>query len=199
MGTRGRIKGAPLADLLRAYREHARPEDWRRVTEALRALPPGPRLQVAEDRDTLGILKGSWYPSETMHAAADAMVVGLTPAQLDQLAERLAQGITELTLRGLYRVFFKLLATPQRYCENVARLWGQSHDSGVVTARLVDANTVDTRAENWLGHHPFACHINGRIAAQIFRAMGCKQVRFERTCLSETAGFCGQTLHWIEQ
>jgi hypothetical protein len=126
---KGRVKGVWVGDAIGAYLKIA-PEGRARLAEALAALPPSMVPGLDPKSDSFGILTASWYPEELLHVVVETITRDLDAAARDKLAMQLAQAVSQKTLRGVYRVFFRLLATPQRFCEHVERLWSTSHDSG---------------------------------------------------------------------
>jgi hypothetical protein len=184
---KGRVKGAWMVDSIKSYQAIA-PDARARLVEAFTALPPAIRPGFDERADTFGVLPSSWYAEEMMHAAIEAMTRDLDDKGRDELALKLARAAAGNTLRGIYRVFFRLLATPQRFCDHAERLWTQSHDTGTLSAKLVGPRVVETRIDDWRGHHPFVCRVSSYIGVEIFSAMGLKGVKCNVQCLSDVGG-----------
>jgi hypothetical protein len=193
---KGRVKGVWVADAIGAFLRIA-PDARGRIAEAIESLSPSLRPGFDPRSESFGILTASWYPEELLHAAIDAMIRDLDGTARERLAAQLAEAVSAKTLRGVYRVFFRLLATPQRFCENVERLWTTSHDTGTLSATLLDPRTVETRVDDWRGHHPFVCRVNRYIAVEMFKGMGLRGVKADAKCRSDVGGrVCTTRFTW---
>ncbi len=135
-----------------------RPENNRVLTTVLVAGRPKVLLV---DRD----------PASAVHLATALRGEGLTDDEVQLLAEQLEGAVMDATLHGAYKLFFRLVFTPERYAHYSQPLWTRFYSSGRLESR-VDGDIVTSRIVNWRGYHSFLCRMNREAARIIHMAMG---------------------------
>src|SRR5262249_2290774 len=117
----------------------------------------------------LGVLPGSWYPAEILHALYDHYTANMSEAEWQKLARDIANAFCDRLLSGIYKAFVSILATPQRYAQNAQRLWDHTFDNGTLVVR-VSANRADSVVSDWRSHHPIICAAGHLIGHNLFVA-----------------------------
>jgi hypothetical protein len=187
----GRIKGAAFGELLRWFFEH----HPGRVAAAVERVAPGD-LRPDPRKPGMGILAGSWYPAPEVHALLDALVAGLPRAERTAIARAAARATMDRTLRGLYKLLFDALATPERYARHAQRLWNSYYDGGTLTV-TPRGDGADSVVSDWAAHHPLICEMHVHAAAFIYEAMGKKDVSATRLeCVATGASACRFSVSW---
>ncbi len=187
----GNIKGAAFRELLVYY---ARAVSAPRVREAVSKTG---RSELAPDRDDFGVLQNTWYRAELVHEILDRLTEGFSEIELEKLAQDAAIHVMGVTLRGIYKTMFSLIATPERYARHVPKLWRVHYDNGepAVVTRSPGEHHITFMA--WRSHHPFGCRLNMAAALPIYAAMGCKDVRWRRAhCKSRGGDHCTCIVTW---
>jgi hypothetical protein len=123
-----KIKGLAFIEILRWY---ARTHGMQRLREAVAALPPDLRqLVIAPDRETLGLLSGSWYPAPLITCVFHHMTKDLSPAAVQRLAADAVQHSVGTTLSGVYGSIIRVLVSPKMVAEHYQKLWRLYHTTG---------------------------------------------------------------------
>ncbi len=161
------------------------------------ALPLERRGPLDPYSRSLGILSSSWYDAGVVHALLDVATGGLSDDERHALAMSGSAAVMTATLRGVYRLIFRLMATPERYATHAGKLWASYYDSGAFAVEMTSPNEAICTIDSWTTHHPFICLLNWGAAVQIYRAMGCPNVRTERTaCVDDGAPRCSFVTRW---
>lgn len=192
----GRIKGAAFREFV-AWCEGELGQA--RLVAVARELPPGVRHELALDlgRDSLGILSSRWYDAAAMHALVEVIFMEIDAGARQDATERAADAVMRSTLRGVYRILFEWLATPERYARFADRLWRSYYDSGEMRVELVRSTAAACTIRGWRAHHPRLCELNRAAASAIYRAMGCTDVTTRReACIDEGADACRFVTTW---
>jgi len=138
-----------------------------------------------------------WYRAELIHRALDEVRRGLTLDQVEHLARRAGRAMAEAKLSGLQRVLFSLIVTPEKYCKFVQRAWDLNYDNGTVEQRVLSPTCHEGLVSGWRSHHTLLCDLNGELKMELYRRMGCKDVREgHRRCISRGDSVCGSTITW---
>ncbi|MGH7296415.1 MAG: hypothetical protein ACRELB_15865, partial [Polyangiaceae bacterium] len=102
-------------------------------------------------------------------------------------------------IRGVYRVLFRAVASPELYARHVPRLWRRLHTTGdraVVIRAPGEALSTTTR---WDGHHPMLCWMTIYTMVYVFEAMGYRQWTVERlACVSHGGDRCETLLRYAK-
>jgi hypothetical protein len=187
----GNIKGAAFREFLVFY---AKTVDRERVIAAIRAAGSA---ELSAERPDFGVLQNTWYPAGLVHGLLDRLTQGFDEAELATLAQEAATHIMGVTLRGVYRTMFSLIATPERYARHIPNLWRVHYDNGDPVVLTRGAKEHRITFMSWASHHPFICRLNMAAAAPIYTAMGCKAVRWQRVhCKSMGGEHCVALVTW---
>lgn len=187
---RARVKGAALAEFLRWYvRGHGRAR--------LDALPVAVRTALEIDPSGIGVVASTWYEAADIHALLDSIVAGLSPAERTALTVDGARATMEATLRGLYRLLFRTMMSPESYARRAQMLWDRYYDTGTMTKLAPEPGVHTTEIRDWGGHHAVLCDLHLESARFIYEAMACREVTVRRTgCTSKGAPFCAFEVRW---
>jgi hypothetical protein len=140
----------------------------------------------------LGIVGARWYPDITVHALLDLLLDGFTPGQRHALARESAKHGVDAAFRGVFRLVFSWVFTPERYAAHAPKLWSSYYDSGelsiVPTAGGLGAIAT---ISGWDTHHPFICELHRAATLSLYEAMDCRNVSCVReACVSDGASEC---------
>jgi hypothetical protein len=189
---RGRTKGMAWADQIRTF-ERLYGRD--KLVAAVRAMPARWRPGLNEDHATLGVLDATWYPEEQRNAFFDAITADLGLLQQQTLARAFAKTVMDRSLRGLHRMIFAIMATPERFVKHAQSLWDVHHDTGRLRMKLLSPSSIEAAVLEWPTHHPFACMVNHYACLVTLVAMGCAQMSERRVC-NPAVGECVGLYLW---
>jgi hypothetical protein len=194
----GRIKGAAFREFIAYY---GATYGMAALVAAVEAMPAALRRELEPSDPTLGVLTSDWYPAEQVHALLDEIARGKSEAAIHELTVGASAAIMRSTLRGLYRVLFEWMATPERYARYGPKLWSTYYDSGEVTIELQpDGLSALAFIRNWRSHHPLICELNRGAGVEIYAAMGCREVTNERAqCVSRGDPHCRFITRWRQR
>jgi hypothetical protein len=179
-----RIKGATLREFAVWYERRRGKEARVALGES---LPSALRDLVWPDREGLGLAGTEWYPVSLAHHLLDSAAVTIGPEMPRLLREATEHSVSRLT-RGVYATFFRMIASPALYSKHVQRTWRLVHDTGTRRMVFLEPETLESTIEDWPGHHPWLCVITTETVRAVFLAMGCKDVRVDRTaCVGRAA------------
>ena len=189
----GRIKGAAFAEFVAWFgRRHPA-----RLEYAAQAVSRSSPLLDARSPG-LGIIASSWYPADVVHALLDALVRDLDAAERREIAFQGSEAVMRATLRGVYQMLFRLMATPERYARHAPRLWSAYYDSGEFRVSIERPGLAVATIRRWRSHHPFMCELNWGAASAIYRAMGCHGVETQREqCVADGGTECRFATTWV--
>ena len=191
----GRIKGAAFREFIAYYRTTYGAAELKAVVDA---IPIARRRELDPSDPVLGVLTSEWYPAELVHALLDEIARGKSEAALRELTINASAAIMRSTLKGLYRMLFEWMATPERYAKYGPKLWSAYYDSGEVTTELMpDGLSAVSTTRNWRSHHALICELNRGAGLAIYDAMGCVDVSNERAqCVSRGDPHCRFITRW---
>jgi hypothetical protein len=194
---RGKMKGA-------AFREFVAWVEQDRGPDALAAmvaeLPPEVQRHFLVGRPALGLLAGTWYPAELVHAFLDRLTRGVPEPELQRMARQGAEFTMERNLRGVYRSLFSLFVSPRIYVLGMQQLWNLHYDSGRVRNSELGPTTHQAIVEGWRAHHPFACRLNTAAVFPIYGAMNCQDIEVNRSaCVSHGDASCSWIINWRDR
>lgn len=191
----GRIKGAAFKEFLLWY---GRTEGQARLDAHLAACPAALREQLTAGKPDLDVLASRWYEATLIHTLLDEIARGRSRLELRQLATEGSQAVMDATLRGLYRVLFQWMATPERYARYASKLWAAYYDSGELSLQPEASGLGATSVvRHWQSHHPLICELNRGASVAIYTAMGLSDVSCDRVaCVSEGASECRFVTRW---
>lgn len=173
-----RIKGAGIRPFLVWY---ASRHGAARLLAAASAIPSEHRAGLDLEDPCLGVLASSWYPASSIHALLDNLVAGMPADQHQELAREGARAIIDSTLKGVYRLLFQTMMTPERYARNAQALFARFYDTGTMVKTPLAPVGHLSRVRDWSSHHPMLCQFIGHTAEYVYAALGCRDVRVRRT------------------
>jgi hypothetical protein len=173
-----KVKGALVREMLLWYGARFGHEATARLAEA---VPPHLASLVDASQPALGILAASWYPMALITPMLDRVLEGCHD-EGRELARDANRDVVPRLIRGVYRIAFRAVASPELYARHVARLWRRLHTTGDRSMTLRAPGEALSVVENWPGHHPLVCWLTIYTMAYVFEAMGYKQWTVERLC-----------------
>jgi hypothetical protein len=192
----GRTKGMAWAEMVRTF-ERLYGRD--KLLAALATMPKQWREGLDERHPTLGILDASWYFEEQRNAFFAAITRDMPLHQKQALSRAFAKAVMEQSLRGLHRMIFAVMATPERFVKHAQSLWNQHHDSGRLRMRLLSPTSVEAAVLDWPAHGTFACMTNHYSCMVTLEAMGCRDLTERRVCVEEGASECVGVYYWRDR
>jgi hypothetical protein len=189
-----RIKGAGIRPFLVWY---AARYGAGRLLAAAAAIPPAQRAGLDLDDPCLGVLASSWYPAASIHALLDELLAGVPADQHAELAREGARAIIDSTLKGVYRLLFQTMMTPERYARNAQALFARFYDTGTMEKTPLAPAGHLSRVRDWSSHHPMLCEFIGHTAEYVYAALGCRDVKVRRSaCVALGGEECRFEITW---
>ncbi|HVU01042.1 MAG TPA: hypothetical protein VHE30_04790 [Polyangiaceae bacterium] len=190
----GRVKGGAIREFFTWYLGvHGRA----RVDELLSVLSEEDRELFDPDRAGLGILQSDWLPMRTVHQLLDEATRNLDADAYERLVVSGAHATVKALMTGAQKVVFTTLLSPRSYQKVGGLAFRLNYETGNVMNEELGPKRHRGHVEGWLSHHPFLCRMNVRIKAELYQAMGCKNVRIEeRFCVSDGDAQCGSVIAW---
>src|SRR5262245_19530 len=193
----GRMKGAAFREFVAWVEQDRGPDD---LAGLVADLPAGIQRHFLVGRPALGLLAGTWYPAELVHAFLDRLTKGLGEPELQRMARQGAEFTMEHNLRGVYRSLFSLFVSPRIYVLGMQQLWNLHYDSGRLRNTALGPNTHRAEVAEWRGHHPFACRLNTAAVFPIYGAMKCQDIEVHReACVSHGDPCCAWVIGWKDR
>jgi hypothetical protein len=191
--TEPKTKGAAIREMLLWHDQrygHA-------ATVALcERVPPHLRGMLDLTQPALGILGATWYPASLTYPMLDR-VLEQYGGDGRELAAAVNRDLVPKMIKGIYRMIFQTVASPELYARHVHRIWRRLHTTGDRRMLIVAPGEAFSVVENWPGHHPFLCWTTIYTMAYVFEAMGYKHWSVERTaCVSHGGERCETTLRY---
>ncbi len=192
--TTAQVKGAALLYCMSWYAKRYGPEQLAAIA---RRIPPAERDALDPSLPLLGVLATQWYPARTIGLLLDGVTQGLTEAERMRLIRESTTEAVERAIRGVFRLPFKLLGTPERYAKHIQRFWNQIHDTGTRHIEIVGPGEAISIIEDWPGHHPLLCAVTMETMAAVFRRMGLSDVEVLRVeCVASHDAHCKAIVRW---
>jgi hypothetical protein len=190
----GHCKGGAFRELVRYYTGRYGSSQ---LATAVLSMPEAFRSELDPSSPTLGIVTSAWYDARTVHSLLDALTNGLTLTERRELAMDASTAVMKSTLHGVYRLLFRLMATPERYARHAPKLFSAYYDRGRIEVINGQPTCAVITTFDWTTHHPFICLLNWGAAKTIYSEMGCRNVRVERThCVDGGATSCRFIVTW---
>jgi len=187
-----RIKGSALLGFVEWYVERF---GERVFVDALQTIPEDERGGLHPDSATLTILPTRWYPVAPVHRILEGLATNMSAVERDRMCADAATAAVDQGLRGVFKLAFTLLVTPERYAKHIQRFWNQLHDTGEREVEVLEPGLARSTISGWRGHHPILCQLATETMGAVFRKMGCEDVRVERVRCSR-GGPCVALVHW---
>jgi hypothetical protein len=189
-----RIKGSGIHPFLAWYAE-----TWGqgRLNSAVTRLTQDHAIALGfTATDRFAILSSSWYPAASIHALLDAVLSDHTAQERDRITREGARAIIQSTLKGVYRLLFATMMTPDRYARNAQMLFGRFYEPGTMTKEPLERGHL-TIVRDWPGHHQLLCDFLIHTAQYVYDALGCNDVRVQRkSCVGSGGADCRFEVRW---
>ena len=140
-------------------------------------------------------ITGDPEPAERMFSRSDDVSLG-NPFGPFVRGWSQSKAVMERSLRGLHRMVFAIMATPERFVKHAQSLWNMHHDSGRLELRMLSPVSLEASVLDSPVHHPFACMLNHYGCAVTLEAMGCKGLTDRRVCAFTERGVCSGLYYW---
>jgi hypothetical protein len=192
-----KIKGLAFIEILRWY---ARTHGMRRLHEAVASLPPHLRALVIDpERETLGLLSGSWYPTPLITCVFRHMTKDLSPAAVQRLAADAVEHSVGTTLTGVYRAIIRVLVSPKMVADHYQKLWRLYHTTGECKVIVHSPTHQEMRLSHWPAHDSFICLMNLYATKLILETVGCRGVSVTwDKCVDRKDPYCAYSQTWID-
>lgn len=189
------IKGVAVREFVRWYERRVGPARFQALVSGLPAIA---RDAFDLSAPGLGIVSTTWYPAGAVNALLDAIEQQIEPKDRERVTLEAARAVMDVTLSGVYRVLFRMMASPERYARYCQKLWSTYYDSGRIEIVLSqEGTTAVTTTSGWTAHHPLSCDLNRGASVAIFLAMGCRNVSCVReACVVQGAPACRFVTRW---
>jgi hypothetical protein len=186
-------KGSTIRELLLW---HDRRYGHEATVALLRDLEPAAMAMVNPTLPALGILSSTWYPMSVTHPMLSRVEERCGNEGRDFAIEANREVVPRM-IRGVYRVMFQTVMSPELYARHVGRLWRQLHTTGTRSMTIRAPGEAVSVLEDWGAHHPVACWMTIYTMANVFEAMGFKRWSVERlTCVGHGAARCETLLRY---
>jgi hypothetical protein len=196
LSAHGRIKGTAIRNFIEWY---AKTRDLERVKQAIRTLPAQRQAAFDFSHGSLGVLASTWFDAPDMHRLLDHLTAGLSPDAYDAMAQEAGSATVRGLMTGVQKVIFARFLTPRSYGVLATFAFRHNYEHGTVKNVELGPRRHEGTVDGWIGHHRFLCRMNAAIKADIYRAMGCKNVRTEqRYCRGDGDAQCGSIIVWDE-
>lgn len=184
------IKGLAFREFVHWY-ERTRGEAA--MTRAFEAMAPAlERAGLVRERECFGILPGSWYPVSIATGLLEHIATGHGIEERNAVLREGARHTLEVTLRGVYRVLFQKLMTPERHAQYTQKIWSNFYNTGTVTGRVVEEGRAEQTVTDWAGHHPLLCELSIWTLTTMYEMMELRSVRVRRTSCAYAATPAGR-------
>jgi len=159
-------------------------------------LTPAAMAMINPTLPALGILSSSWYPMSVTHPMLSRVQARCGNEGRDFAIEANREVVPRM-IRGVYRVMFKAVVSPEMYARHVGRLWRQLHTTGTRSMTIRAPGEALSVLEDWPAHHPVSCWLTIYTMAQVFEAMGYKKWSVDRlSCVGHGAARCETLLRY---
>jgi hypothetical protein len=188
-----RIKGAGMREFLLWYESRVGQAAVQAIADGIPAdLAP----LVSRRLPAFGMLASTWYPIALCHYFLDRAMEGRGD-EGRELARDANREIVPRMIRGIYKVIYRTVASPELYARHVNRQWRKLHTTGERSFVIRAPGEALSTVAGWPGHHPFLCWITIYTMVSLFEAMGREQVTAERLrCVSHGGEDCATVLRW---
>jgi hypothetical protein len=190
----GRVKGVAIREFVRWYSAQYGEEA---VLALAQTMSPEFRALINVKAPILGLVSSEWYPADGIHVVLDHMVAGRSAEERERIARDGAEAVISETLHGVYKLFFDLMVSPDRYLKNAQRLFSRFFDEGVMEKTATGKTEHTSVIRDWPAHHPLFCTFLLHISEYVYRAMGLKEVHSEKLrCVSDGDRDCAYRIRW---
>ncbi len=192
-----KIKGLAFIEALKWY---SKTYGQGPLMDAVSALRPGLASYItAPDQPNLGLLAGSWYPSELVHQIFAYLHRDMSPTEVQRLAADFAQASIANTLSGFYASFMRKLLSPDLIAAHFQKVWRLYQSTGYCEVIVHAPTKHELRISNWPGHTSFFCQMAMFASGNVFEVIGCKNVSSTNIkCVDHRAPYCAYMLTWTK-
>lgn len=184
------MKGLAFREFVAWYGRTRGEEAMLRAFESM--APALERAGLARDRECFGILPGSWYPVSIATGLLQRITLGHGIEERNAVLRDGARHTLEVTLRGVYRVLFRKLMTPERHARYTQNVWSNFYNTGTVTGRVLEDGRAEQVVVDWAGHHPLLCELSIWSLTTMYEMMELANVRVRRTSCAHAPGATGR-------
>ena len=188
-----KIKGAAIREMLLWHDQRYGHAETVALTTS---IPAALLTRLDTTRPALGVLGASWYPCSLTHPMLDK-VVEIRGNEGRELANAANRDVVPRMIRGVYRMIFRTVATPELYARHIHRLWRRLHTTGDRSMTVREPGEAHSVVANWPGHHVFLCWMTIYTMAYVFEAMGYPHWSVERiACVAHGAPRCETVIRY---
>jgi hypothetical protein len=188
-----KIKGAAIREMLLWHDQRYGHAETVALTVR---IPPHLMSILDTTQPAFGVLGASWYPRSVTHPMLDE-IVEIRGNEGRELASAVNRDVVPRMIRGVYRMIFRTVATPELYARHIHRVWRRLHTTGDRSMTIREPGEALSIVENWPGHHPFLCWTTIYTMAYVFEAMGYAHWSVERiACVAHGAPRCETVIRY---
>lgn len=166
-----RVKGLSFRSVLLWYASDKGHDELVRRT---REFHPWVADALAIDEPACGVIVNRWYRADVVAALADTITRDVSPREFERIAQGCSEWVARDTIRGLYRVLFDWVATPNRFVKYGARVWANYYDHGSFILHAKGERSIEAVVTDWAAYHPFVFALTRKVVCMMFDNMGCE-------------------------
>ncbi|MFW6067140.1 MAG: hypothetical protein ACOC97_02295 [Myxococcota bacterium] len=190
----GMVKGASFRELIRWARSRFGEDVLRKGYERLR---PEDQALVEPGAPAMGVVATRWYPMRLAATFSDTYLEGTSGEDRRQLIREATRFSMDRTLKGVQRMIFQVMMTPERAARHMNKIWHLNYDSGEVRWEVVAPGHIEASIRDWPGHTTDFCTMLQEMEIYFLELIGCENVRSARTaCVGRGDPACTSTLTW---
>jgi hypothetical protein len=192
-----KIKGLAFIEGLRWYSET---HGHDRLLDAAESLPPHLGGFVTDrSSPTLGLLCGSWYPSELVRWMIAHFCRGLARDEIRRLASDFADASIGTTLTGTYAALMRTLGSPELVAAYYQKIWRLYQSTGDCRVIVHSPTKHELQISDWSGHDGFFCLMSMYASRRVLETVGCRSVRASLLqCVDGDATHCSYVQTWVD-
>lgn len=161
-------------------------------------LRPEHRAVIDPDAPAMGIVTSTWYPQIVAQELAEAACDARPDYPREETIRDFVRYQMDKTLRGIYRMLFELMVTPERASKHIQRMWRLHYDTGQVTWNVEAPGLMRAAMHDWPGHSRDGCEMLRQAEIYYLVLMGCKGVNSMRTaCVARGHEACVSRVTWV--
>ncbi|MGZ3417847.1 MAG: hypothetical protein ACXWUG_08690 [Polyangiales bacterium] len=159
-------------------------------------LSPASRQYVQPNAPSLGILGAKKYPYPFVGELFRAMSTVAKVPEDAFIREITAAGI-DATVDTVARVILRYMVSPQLIVDRAQQLWNTFHDSGIVTAHVVNDHEYIAEVTDWPNHDVTVCKVCAEARRRLIERTGAKEVEVTRLqCQAWGHDRCTYRIRW---
>jgi hypothetical protein len=190
----GQVKGTGFREMVRWTEKRFGRETLRRAYDRMR---PEDQAVLDPDAPLLGVVATHWYPIRISAVITDTSLDGLSDTERRTHIRESARYTMDRTLKGVQRMLFQVMMTPERAARHMQKIWRLNYDSGVVRWEVIGPQHIEASIRDWPGHYADSCTMLQENETYFLELIGCKNVQSVRTgCVDSGADACSSTITW---